>query len=127
MAKGARASVRKANNARLKQMVFGPVEAARNERLSAMLLELASQPKPTAVEEISMAEGGDASKSDDVDTVADSTPAEAMDVAQDGSKPTPSKKGRVEKRRHKSGGRASIVFPKYKNGKRVGKPAQKRK
>lgn len=46
MAKGARASTKKANNARLKAGVFGPVENARNERLSAKLLELASQPKP---------------------------------------------------------------------------------
>lgn len=46
MAKGARASSKKANNARLKAGVFGPVEGARNERLSAKLLELASQPKP---------------------------------------------------------------------------------
>ena len=46
MAKGARASTKKANNARLKSGVFGPVESARNERLSAKLLELASQPKP---------------------------------------------------------------------------------
>jgi hypothetical protein len=46
MAKGARASVRKANNVRLKSQVFGPVENARMERLSAKLLELASQPTP---------------------------------------------------------------------------------
>jgi hypothetical protein len=46
MAKGARASTKKANNARLKAGVFGPVESARNARLSAKLLELASQPKP---------------------------------------------------------------------------------
>ena len=46
MAKGARASSKKANNARLKAGVFGPVESARNERLSKKLLELASQPKP---------------------------------------------------------------------------------
>jgi hypothetical protein len=46
MAKGARASTRKANNSKLKSRVFGPVETARTERLSAKLLELASQPKP---------------------------------------------------------------------------------
>jgi hypothetical protein len=46
MAKGARASTKKANNAKLKSRVFGPVEAARTERLSAKLLELVSQPKP---------------------------------------------------------------------------------
>ncbi len=46
MAKSARASSRKANNQRLKANVFGPVEAARADRLSAKLLELASQPEP---------------------------------------------------------------------------------
>lgn len=51
MAKGARASTKKANNARLKSKVFGPVEGARVERLSAKLLELASQPKPEPAKE----------------------------------------------------------------------------
>lgn len=46
MAKSARASSSKANNSKLKSKVFGPVENARTERLSAKLLELASQPKP---------------------------------------------------------------------------------
>lgn len=46
MAKGARASTIKANNSKLKSRVFGPIETARTERLSAKLLELASQPKP---------------------------------------------------------------------------------
>lgn len=46
MAKGARASSIKTNNSKLKSKVFGPVEDARAERLSAKLLELASQPKP---------------------------------------------------------------------------------
>lgn len=51
MAKGSRASSVKANNVRLKNKVFGPVEAARNERLSAKLLELAAQPKPSRTTE----------------------------------------------------------------------------
>jgi hypothetical protein len=46
MAKGSRASTNKANNAKLKSRVFGPVETERTARLSAKLLELASQPKP---------------------------------------------------------------------------------
>jgi len=46
MAKGLRASVIKRNNSKLRARVFGPVEDARTERLSAKLLELASQPKP---------------------------------------------------------------------------------
>jgi hypothetical protein len=36
----------KENNRRLKKNVFGPVEAARAERLSAKLLALAAEPKP---------------------------------------------------------------------------------
>lgn len=52
MAKGARASTRKANNAALKSRVFGPVEDARTQRLSTKLLELARQPKKT--EEVTM-------------------------------------------------------------------------
>jgi hypothetical protein len=50
MAKGARASTRKANNAKLKSRVFGPVEDARTQRLAAKLQELVSQPKPKATE-----------------------------------------------------------------------------
>lgn len=46
MAKSSRASTRKANNQRLKKNVFGPIESERAQRLSAKLLELASQPKP---------------------------------------------------------------------------------
>lgn len=45
MAKGLRASRNKKNNQALSKRVFAPVEAARNERLSAKLLELARQPK----------------------------------------------------------------------------------
>lgn len=52
MAKSSRASSRKANNQRLKAKVFGPVEAAREERLAAKLLEIASQPKPVPEREM---------------------------------------------------------------------------
>lgn len=50
MAKSARASGVKKNKQNLKKKVFGPVETARNDRLSAKLLELASQPKPPKAE-----------------------------------------------------------------------------
>ena len=53
MAKSKRASSIKTNNAALKSKVFGPVETARTERLSAKLMELAAQPKPVRVQEIS--------------------------------------------------------------------------
>lgn len=56
MAKSSRASTTKANNQRLKAKVFGPVESARQERLSAKLLELASQPKPVPEKEMKDAE-----------------------------------------------------------------------
>jgi hypothetical protein len=59
MAKGSRASSHKANNQKLKANVFGPVENARTERLSAKLLELASQPKPKpAQKDVAMDEEG---------------------------------------------------------------------
>lgn len=50
MAKGARASTKKANNVKLKSKVFGPVETDRTARLSAKLLALAAQPKPKPAE-----------------------------------------------------------------------------
>jgi hypothetical protein len=46
MAKGARASSKKANRTKLRARVFGPVEQARAERLHAKLLETIAQPKP---------------------------------------------------------------------------------
>lgn len=45
MAKSARSSVRKRNNATLRAKVFGPVYDARTARLSAKLLEIAATPK----------------------------------------------------------------------------------
>jgi hypothetical protein len=55
MAKSARASKVKSNNQKLKRNVFGPVESARTERLSAKLQELISQPKPSeAKKEVEM-------------------------------------------------------------------------
>jgi hypothetical protein len=46
MAKSARASTRKRNNATLRTKVFGPAIDARTERLSAKLQEIANAPKP---------------------------------------------------------------------------------
>jgi Protein of unknown function (DUF2423) len=59
MAKGARASTRKRNNAALRAKVFGPAVDARTARLSAKLQELVSRPKPAeerAMEVDSLAE-----------------------------------------------------------------------
>jgi hypothetical protein len=57
MAKSSRASSVKSNNQRLKANVFGPVETERTARLSAKLLELASQPK--AKPEVEMKEAAE--------------------------------------------------------------------
>lgn len=51
MAKGLRASTKKANRSKLRSKVFEPVEDARTERLSAKLLEIALRPRPRADEE----------------------------------------------------------------------------
>ncbi|GAO18202.1 hypothetical protein UVI_02022690 [Ustilaginoidea virens] len=87
MAKSARSSTRKENNRRKFASVFSPAEAARNERLSAKLLQLARQPKP---------------ESSDVKM-------DAMEID-----PKPSKlrieKKRINKRKQK---KSSIVFQKY--------------
>ena len=58
MAKGLRASTKKANKSLLRQNVFGPIEAARKERLSAKLLELASKSSHAIPPDVKMAEEG---------------------------------------------------------------------
>jgi len=50
MAKGARASSKKANRTNLRARVFGPADKARNERIHAKLLEIIAQPKPEKTE-----------------------------------------------------------------------------
>jgi len=56
MAKGLRSSTKKANKSKLRSNVFGPVEGARKERLSAKLLDLASQPRVRLGEDVKMEE-----------------------------------------------------------------------
>ncbi|AEO57450.1 hypothetical protein MYCTH_2315056 [Thermothelomyces thermophilus ATCC 42464] len=101
MAKSARSRVVKENNRRLKQNVFGPVEAARAERLSAKLIALATAPKPQKDIEMNEEPANEtkevAAKEDTMD-VEDAKPA---------SKKL-SNKRKVEKRRRK---KSSIVFP----------------
>lgn len=70
MAKSSRSSRLKKNNGALKKKVFGPVEIARSERLSAKLMELAQQPKPSQPEmeverEGAGAKDSEAEKADD--------------------------------------------------------------
>ncbi|KAL1793275.1 hypothetical protein ACET3X_008257 [Alternaria dauci] len=66
MAKGARASSKKANRTKLRANVFGPVEQARAERLHAKLLETIAQPKPekTDMETEETSTADDAAKED---------------------------------------------------------------
>ncbi|RYP03374.1 hypothetical protein DL764_005189 [Monosporascus ibericus] len=128
MAKSSRASTRKANNRRLKANVFGPVESARAERLSAKLLELASQPKPE-VKEVKVAEDVEAAEEEEEaeammeeDTAAAENANDTMDV--DNTTTTAAKsassnkkrdgKGRIQKRKKKAN---KVVFALYKDKK----------
>ncbi|KAI5868040.1 hypothetical protein GGS23DRAFT_8465 [Durotheca rogersii] len=122
MAKSARASSRKTNNQRLKAKVFGPVESARAERLSARLLELAAQPKPPppeATRGLGIVDDGTKMDEDTPAAVATAATAAAeganddtaMDI--DGAKPTSTKRGSGKKRVEKRRKRSSIVFPKF--------------
>ncbi|KAF9769615.1 hypothetical protein IL306_012957 [Fusarium sp. DS 682] len=113
MAKSARASTRKANNRRLVQNVFGPAEAARNERLSAKLLELAKQPKPES-SDVNMNTQEDTN--DDAKEDIQDNEATSMDV--DSKKPSSGRieKKRADRRKQKS---SKIVFKSY--GGRKGK------
>ena len=54
MAKGLRSKSSKVHKAQLRSRVFGPVESARNERLSSKLLQLASKPRDTAAADVRM-------------------------------------------------------------------------
>ncbi|KAI1333767.1 hypothetical protein F5Y15DRAFT_403889 [Xylariaceae sp. FL0016] len=112
MAKSSRSSVRKNNNQRLKARVFGPVESARAERLSAKLLELASQPKPEQTEtemkvvDDAVDEGNAAVVVAKEDTTMD---VDAAKPAQQSTSNKSNNKKRIEKRKKTS----KIVFPKY--------------
>lgn len=113
MAKSSRASSRKTNNQRLKAKVFGPIEAERNARLSAKLLELATAPKPEAEQAdgetmniVNESEGAAAATTDDTAMDIDAAKNAVTSSKSTGSS---NKKGRIEKRRKTN----KIVFPKY--------------
>ncbi|KAK5134899.1 hypothetical protein LTR08_005989 [Meristemomyces frigidus] len=130
MAKSARASSVKKNNTGLKKRVFGPVEIARSERLSAKLLALAQQPKPPRPEKMEVEKDG----RKDVGAKEDKTADETMDV--DGAVST-AKKGNgfrlarnVKQRDHKAARvgksthrkpRNNILFKKSGRAKKGGK------
>ncbi|KID87474.1 putative protein family UPF0642, partial [Metarhizium majus ARSEF 297] len=107
MAKSSRSSTRKENNRRKAASVFSPAEVARNERLSAKLLELARQPKPES-SDVNM----DANASEDVAEEVDSAQAGDDTGMEIDSKPSKSRIGkkRIDKRKQKKSG---IVFAKY--------------
>ncbi|USP78703.1 hypothetical protein yc1106_05977 [Curvularia clavata] len=71
MAKGLRASSKKANRSKLRARVFGPVEQARVERLHAKLLETVQQPKPEGNQ---MDTTEDSSATNDTTTANDDLP-----------------------------------------------------
>ncbi|GAB0135854.1 hypothetical protein EsDP_00004176 [Epichloe bromicola] len=107
MAKSARSSSKKENHRRLYAKVFSPAEAARNDRLSAKLLELAKQPKPES-SDTNMDANIVVSAAAEIDDGhgADDT---AMDIDSKSTKFRIGKK-RVHKRKQKKSG---IVFKKY--------------
>ncbi|KAK5109503.1 hypothetical protein LTR62_006955 [Meristemomyces frigidus] len=108
MAKSARSSAIKKNNTQLKKRVFGPAVAARQNRLNAKLMALASQPKPPKAEiEVEVEENEQPS-------VADTS---KMDIEHEGTtartkgddKPNSRSASRGQKMRHRRN-RNDIVF-----------------
>ena len=95
MAKSARASVRKRNNAKLRSTVFGPAADARTARLSARLQELVSLPKPDRKSETSSMDTDDAEQPTEANK-ADSA-EEDMDVDVPASKSTVESASRKKK------------------------------
>ncbi|GJN68238.1 hypothetical protein VFPFJ_04841 [Purpureocillium lilacinum] len=114
MAKSSRSSTIKANNRRKAASVFGPAEIARNERLSAKLLELAKQPKPETSDVNMDAAEEDAAAEENAD--ADGADDAAMDVDSKKTSKARIDKKRIGKRKAK---KSKIVFPKYSD--RAGK------
>ncbi|KAL1590659.1 hypothetical protein WHR41_00577 [Cladosporium halotolerans] len=121
MAKGLRASRNKKNNQALSKRVFAPVEAARNERLSAKLLELARQPKaPKEEMEIEQdssdkksgaaAEDPEAMQEDDADgaPLTKTTTRDRSITKQKADRVA--KKNRIEKRKAKPKPQNSMTF-----------------
>ncbi|KAM4062217.1 hypothetical protein HRG_009065 [Hirsutella rhossiliensis] len=106
MAKSSRSSSKKQNNRRKAATVFGPAELARDERLSAKLLDLAKQPKPKA----SLRDVAMEINDDDANEAEADVDDNVMEVdSKEPSKASTGKK-RVEKRKPK---KSSVVFKKY--------------
>ncbi|KAF2841477.1 hypothetical protein M501DRAFT_1014277 [Patellaria atrata CBS 101060] len=121
MAKSLRASVKKANRSKLRTRVFNPTIDARTERLSAKLVELASQPKaPRAemeVDEEPSKSGADKHKAQESGSNDDMMLDDIVNVVPAGTisqSISEQKKSRVQKqkRRHKPGSK-KIVFKQH--------------
>ncbi|KAL2037022.1 hypothetical protein N7G274_010307 [Stereocaulon virgatum] len=131
MAKGLRSSRNKANNLKLRSRIFGPVEDARKDRLSAKLLELASKPKEKTENDIEMADDDKDSKRPNKKVEADLPVGEEemdFDRVKNSTNATKSgsrASGRIQKR-WRSKARAAMVFPVYNKGRRVGSQLNKR-
>ncbi|KAI6767881.1 hypothetical protein HG530_005890 [Fusarium avenaceum] len=111
MAKSARASTRKANNRRLVKNVFGPAEAARNERLSAKLLEVAKQPKPES-SDVNM---NNSAQNEEINDDANESAQEVEETTMDVDSVKKPSSGRIEKKRPDKRKQKSskIVFKPY--------------
>ncbi|CAF9943476.1 MAG: hypothetical protein ALECFALPRED_000461 [Alectoria fallacina] len=124
MAKGLRSSRNKGNKSKLRSSVFGPVEYARKERLSAKLVELSSKPQPKPDEIMKMADGEKVTTQEITnESEAHVPPSEqemGIDQAKEPSSTTETlSSGRVQKR-ERGKTRAAMMFPIYKKGKRIG-------
>jgi hypothetical protein len=82
MAKGARASSKKANRTKLRARVFGPAHQARAERIHAKLLETIQQPKPEKTD-MDIAEDGMTPHSAIVLLTANNAPATTAEAAKE--------------------------------------------
>lgn len=114
MAKSARASTRKRNNANLRAKVFGPAHDARTQRLSEKLQQLAAAPKPETEKTNDTAENAEAQNPDSVNTNdvpdVDMDEAAAIAAAQPRSKRTKQSKG-IKKRSSRTKPKHQVVFP----------------
>ncbi|CAF9911864.1 MAG: hypothetical protein HETSPECPRED_000470 [Heterodermia speciosa] len=122
MAKGLRSSRVKTNKSKLRAQVFGPVEDARKERLSAQLLEIASRPRASTDSDTKMVQNDDETPFSKSEMATGTNKKdEAMDIDQDAgvkAKQPAHSSRRIQKRvRYKA--KSSMVFPIYKQGKKV--------
>ncbi|KAF6241569.1 hypothetical protein HO173_000280 [Letharia columbiana] len=126
MAKGLRSSRNKANKSKLRSNVFGPAESARKERLSAKLIELASKIQSNPEEDLKMVDREKVTEQEIAKEPEAHVPASEEEMDNDQAKQPSSttelvsrSTSRVQKR-GRGKARASMVFPIYKKGKRVG-------